>query len=126
MAFPIFGSLLSRQIKPQQRTSYRWTYGRELQNTRYSPPDQIDITDFNDLEVAWRFKTDFLGAQPEYKFESTPLLAKGIIYTIAGSRRDVVALDGETGKSCRCTARMKVRESRPPPETSQDAVWPMD
>jgi quinoprotein glucose dehydrogenase len=49
------------------------SYGGDLGNTRYSPLDQIDATNFNKLEVAWRFKTDFLGPYPEYQFQSTPL-----------------------------------------------------
>ena len=31
------------------------------------------------LEVAWRFKTDNLGPQPEYQFEATPLMLHGVL-----------------------------------------------
>jgi quinoprotein glucose dehydrogenase len=48
--------------------------------------------------VAWRFKTDNLGTRPEYKLEGTPLMVKGVLYTTAGTRRSVVALDGKTGE----------------------------
>src|SRR5439155_5575741 len=44
------------------------------------------------------FKTDSLGPRPEYQFESTPLMAKGVLYSTAGSRRAVVALDAGTGE----------------------------
>jgi quinoprotein glucose dehydrogenase len=74
------------------------TYGGDLGNTRYAPLDQIDASNFNRLEVAWRFKTDALGPRPEYNFESTPLMIGGVLYTTAGSRRDVVALDAATGE----------------------------
>ncbi|HUJ51304.1 MAG TPA: hypothetical protein VLW25_13935, partial [Bryobacteraceae bacterium] len=37
------------------------TYGGDLGSTRYSPLDQINASNFNKLEVAWRFKTDSLG-----------------------------------------------------------------
>ena len=40
---------------------------------RYAPLDQIDASNFGDLEVAWRFKTDNLGPGPEFKLEGTPL-----------------------------------------------------
>ena len=43
------------------------TYGADLGNTRYSPLTQIDATNFNKLEIAWRFKTDNLGPRPEYQ-----------------------------------------------------------
>ena len=63
-----------------------------------APLDQINASNFNTLEVAWRFKTDSLGPRPEFQFESTPLMVKGVVYTTAGSRRAVVALDAATGE----------------------------
>ena len=74
------------------------TYGGDLGNTRYSPLDEIDATNFNDLEVAWRFKTDNLGSGPEFKLEGTPLVANDVLYATGGTRRSVVALDAETGE----------------------------
>ena len=55
-------------------------------------------SNFNKLEVAWRFKTDNLGPFPEYKLEGTPLMVDGVIYTTGGTRRSVVALDAKTGE----------------------------
>ena len=72
------------------------SYGGDLGHTRYSPLDQINASNFKDLEVAWHFKTDSLGPRPEYQFEGTPLMVHGVVYTTAGSRRAVVALDGAT------------------------------
>src|SRR5215510_7899196 len=69
-------------------------YTADLRGTKYSPLDQINASNFKDLEVAWRFKTDSLGTRPEYKLEGTPLAVNGIIYTTAGTRRSVIALDG--------------------------------
>ena len=74
------------------------TYGGDLGSTRYSPLAQINADNFKDLEIAWRFKTDNLGPRPEYNFQSTPLVVNGILYTTAGTRRDVVALDASTGE----------------------------
>src|SRR5262245_663600 len=74
------------------------TYGGDLGNTRYAPLDQINRDNFNDLEIAWRFKTDNLGPRPEYNFQSTPLMVNGKLYTTAGSRRAVVSLDAATGE----------------------------
>ena len=70
----------------------------DIQGTRYSPLDQINASNFSKLEVAWRFKTDSLGPRPEYKLEGTPIMVKGVLYTTAGTRRSVVALDGKTGE----------------------------
>jgi quinoprotein glucose dehydrogenase len=74
------------------------TYGGDLGNTRYSPLDQINTSNFKSLEVAWRFKTDNLGPRPEFNLQSTPLVVKGVLYTTAGTRRAVVALNAETGE----------------------------
>ena len=69
-----------------------------LASSRYSPLDQINAQNFNKLEVAWRFKADALGPRPEYQYEATPLMVHGIVYTTAGSRRAVIALDAATGE----------------------------
>ena len=74
------------------------TYGGDLASTRYSPLDQITKDNFNKLEVAWRFKTDALGPRPEFNFQVTPLMVDGVVYTTAGTRRAVVALDAGTGE----------------------------
>ena len=73
-------------------------YTADVRGTRYSPLSQIDGSNFNKLEVAWRFKTDMLGPRPEYKLEGTPLMINGVLYTTGGTRRSVVALDGKTGE----------------------------
>ena len=73
-------------------------YTADNHGTKYSPLDQVNAANFNKLEVAWRFKTDNLGTRPEYKLEGTPLAIKGVLYTTAGTRRSVVAIDGRTGE----------------------------
>src|ERR1700744_3219455 len=73
-------------------------YFADPTGSRYAPQDQINASNFNKLEVAWHFKTDNLGARPEFKLEGKPLEAGGMIYTTAGSRRAVVALDAKTGE----------------------------
>jgi quinoprotein glucose dehydrogenase len=76
-----------------------WThYTADVRGSKYSPLDQINASNFGKLEVAWRFKTDNLGTRPEFKLEGTPLAIKGVLYTTAGTRRAVVALDGRTGE----------------------------
>ncbi len=74
------------------------TYGGDLGHTRYAPLSQITAGNFDDLEVAWRFKTDNLGPTPEFRFQSTPLVVDDVLYSTAGSRRAVVAIDAATGE----------------------------
>src|SRR5580704_17483754 len=76
-----------------------WPYYTAGQaGSKYRPLDQINASNFNKLEVAWRFKTDNLGTGPEFKLEGTPLMVNGVIYTTGGTRRSVVALDAKTGE----------------------------
>ncbi len=95
-----FGMLcMTARVSGQTAKQGEWpTYGADLKSTRYRPFDQIDASNFNKLELAWSFKTDSLGTRPEYKLEGTPLMINGVLYTTAGTRRSVVALDAAMGE----------------------------
>src|SRR5215469_11385956 len=73
-------------------------YFADPSGSRYTPLDQINASNFNQLQQAWHFKTDNLGGRPEFKLEGTPLEINGMVYTTAGSRRDVIALNAKTGE----------------------------
>ena len=89
----------SPALAQSKNATVNWpTYNADLSGSRYLPLDQINASNFKDLEVAWRFKTDMIGTRPEYKLEGTPLAVDGIVYMTAGTRRGVVALDGVTGE----------------------------
>jgi len=91
-------SQFAGQGQPSTKNGEWPTNGADVKFTRYSPLDQINASNFNKLEVAWRFKTDAFGPYPEYKLEGTPIMVKGVLYTTAGTRRSVVALDAKTGE----------------------------
>jgi quinoprotein glucose dehydrogenase len=92
-------STIGQSASPPSTKNGEWpAYTGDIKGTRYSPLDQINASNFNKLEVAWRFKTDSLGTRPEYKLEGTPLMVKGVLYATAGTRRSVVALDARTGE----------------------------
>src|ERR1700746_3509409 len=88
----------SGQGQPSTRNGEWPSNGADLTFSRYSPLDQINATNFDKLEVAWRFKTDHFGSDPEYKLEGTPIMVKGVLYTTAGTRRAVIALDAKPGE----------------------------
>ncbi len=98
LSFVTIGVLGQTGSQPSTKNGEWPYYTADLKGTRYSPLDQINASNFKDLEVAWRFKTDNLGTRPEYKLEGTPLMVKGILYTTGGTRRAVVALRAETGE----------------------------
>ena len=89
----------AQQVTQPSIANGEWpSYAADLASTHYSPLAQVDSGNFKDLAVAWRFKTDSLGPRPEFKLEGTPLMVNGVLYTTAGTRRSVVALDAATGE----------------------------
>jgi glucose dehydrogenase len=88
----------SAQGQPSTKDGEWPNYAGDIRGTRYSPLAQIDASNFNKLQVAWSFKTDNFGPYPEWKLEGTPLMVKGVLYTTAGTRRAVIALDAKTGE----------------------------
>ncbi len=74
-------------------------YGGDLGSTKYSPLDQINRDNVADLEIAWRWKTDNFGPRLDFNFQATPLMIDGVLYTTAGRRRNVVAIDAATGET---------------------------
>ena len=74
-------------------------WGGDLGNARYSPLDQINADNVKQLRIAWRWKPDNMGPRPDANFEATPLMVGGVLYTTAGSRRNVVAIDAATGET---------------------------
>ena len=77
-----------------------WRYqSADAWGTRFSPVDQIDGENFEDLEVAWLWRGNNFGPAPESTSRSTPSYIDGILYTVAGTRRTVVAMDPATGET---------------------------
>src|SRR6186997_3082979 len=74
------------------------SYAAEPGSTKYSPLDQINRDNVKNLRIAWRFKTDNLGARPDYNMQSPPIVIGETMYVQAGTRRAVVALNATTGE----------------------------
>ncbi len=67
--------------------------------TRYSPLDQINAENFEDLELQWVWRGDNYSPHPLYLSRSTPSYIDGVLYTVAGYRRTVVAFDPKSGET---------------------------
>jgi quinoprotein glucose dehydrogenase len=99
VALAMPGMPAQAQTKAATPPDTEWrNYAADLANTRYAPLDQINATNFDKLEVAWRFPSSILGSRPEYTWEATPLLIKGKLYTTGGARRDVICVDAANGE----------------------------
>ena len=77
-----------------------WRYlGGDAGHTRSSDLDQINGSNFDDLEMQWIWRSDNFGPNIDYFSRSTPIYADGILYTVASTRRQVVAIDPATGET---------------------------
>ena len=86
-----------REMSPRSQintvnTQTDWpSYGNTVKGTRYSPLDQINVTNASDLELAWTYRTGAGGA-----FKATPLMVGNLLYVCTGGNR-IVAVDAENG-----------------------------
>ena len=90
--------MTSVSAEPGAKNGEWRSWAGDLASTRYAPLDQINADNFNSLEVAWRFKTESLGKNPDYNLQATPLMINGVLYFTAGAHRDAVAMDAATGE----------------------------
>ena len=59
--------------------------------------DQIDASNFEDLEVAWIWRADNFGPTVDYAFKSTPSFIDGMMtYMHDGNQHIVVQTGGRT------------------------------
>lgn len=77
-----------------------WTYWRgSIGGTAYSPADAITPENVKSLRIVWRWSSAGMGATPEARNSSTPLMIDGVLYATAGLPRNVVAIDAMTGET---------------------------
>ena len=74
-------------------------YGGDPGHTRYSQLDQIDSSNAEELEIAWRWSGRNYGPNPRIRSATTPLMVNGVLYATAGQRRAVVAIDAGSGET---------------------------
>ncbi len=94
------GAVLADDAGPGKAPSAEWrVWGGNLAEQHYSPLAQIDASNAAKLQVVWRWFGANFGPRPETRSEATPLMVGGVLYTTAGLKRDVVAIDATTGET---------------------------
>ena len=84
---------------PAQPGEWRY-WGADAASSRYSPLDQIDASNFEQLEVAWVWRADnYNGPATGTMLRATPIYVDGTLYSVAGNRRTAVAIDPATGET---------------------------
>lgn len=94
--------LATHRLDAQRRGTENgeWRYwGGDEGSSRYSPLDQINAENAAELEVAWRWKAANYGPEPDFIYRATPLKVGDKLFTVAGTRRAVVAIDPGTGET---------------------------
>ena len=95
-----FGPVVDTASAQRGAQAGEWRhYGGDPGSTKYSPLDQINRESVADLQVAWRWRTDNFGPRVDFNYQATPLMVGGVLFTTAGWRRNVVAIDGATGET---------------------------
>ncbi|HUF26134.1 MAG TPA: PQQ-binding-like beta-propeller repeat protein [Gemmatimonadaceae bacterium] len=85
---------------PAARDASAWRYwGGDAGSTRYSSLDQVTAQNFESLEVAWVWRGDNFGQSADNILRATPIYAEGKLFSVAGERRTVVAIDPATGET---------------------------
>jgi alcohol dehydrogenase (cytochrome c) len=81
-----------RLLRTDQEPQNWLMYSGNTKSHRYTPLTQMTPANVNNLELQWMFQ-----AQSLEKFEATPLVVDGVLYTVQAPN-DVVALDAITGR----------------------------
>lgn len=88
--------VISSGLVVAQDTTEWLTLGGDFAHTRSTLADEITPANFGELDVAWEWDGASFGA---VSGRSTPSLIDGILYTVAGNKRYVIALDPKTGET---------------------------
>lgn len=84
---------ISAASKDKARDTVDWpTYLGDKARSLYSPLRQIHRKNVSQLQIAWRYDTGDIG-----EYQANNLIIAGVLYT-ASPKRNVIALDAETGK----------------------------
>ena len=99
-ALSIPASAEAQSAQERRNPDGEWRYqSADAWGTRYSPANQINAANFNDLQEAWIWRADNFGPELELQFKATPQYINGTLYTVAGHRRTVAAIDPATGET---------------------------
>src|SRR5205814_2057263 len=96
-----------RILRSGQEPQNWLTHSGNYNSQRYSTLSQLTPENVKNLEVQWIFQ-----ARSLEKFEATPLVADGVMYTVQAPN-DVVALDAATGRTFWTYSHTPDQASRP-------------
>ena len=98
-----FDRILHADKEPQNWLTYSGTFAAQ----RYSALSQITTDNVKDLQMQWAFQ-----ARSSEKFEATPIVVDGVMYTTQ-AQNDIVALNAATGEIRWIYSYSPAKEARP-------------
>jgi len=98
IALVLFSAALASAQHGARNGEWRY-YGGDAGTTKYSALSEIDASNVKELKIVWEWKAQNFGRRPDFNWEVTPLMAGGVLYFTAGSRRDAIAVDAATGET---------------------------
>jgi alcohol dehydrogenase (cytochrome c) len=108
MMATVWGQVSFDRILASGNEPQNWlTYSGSTMSQRYSTLNQITPDNVKNLELQWMFQ-----ARSLEKFEATPLVVDGILYTVQAPN-NVVALDAVTGRVFWTYPYVPARAARP-------------
>ena len=96
--FTVLSSAYAQQLPGTENGEWRYL-GGDAGNTRFSALDQINESNFAELEQAWIWRSDNFGPNLDYFSRATPIYVNETLYTVATPRRQVIAIDPRTGEN---------------------------
>lgn len=95
-----------QRSEPQEKIgdkNFPW-YGSDQASTKYVPLDQINASNFDQLEIAWTWTSvdepvlESNDSVYTWAYEATPVMVDGVLFT-SSSLSQVAAIDAATGKT---------------------------
>ena len=90
--FTVLSSAYAQQLPGTENGEWRYL-GGDAGNTRFSALDQINESNFAELEQAWIWRSDNFGPNLDYFSRATPIYVNETQYTVATPRRQVIAIE---------------------------------
>ena len=93
-----YGQVTSQRLLDAGQEPENWLmYSGDYDSQRHTTLDQITPDNVADLQLEWVYQVRSRAGAAE-KFEATPLVVDGVMYTVT-PRNDLVALDALTGRA---------------------------
>ena len=102
------------------------TYKADEKSTSYSPLDQINVSNVNQLQNAWTFQTnDVPQGDQAVSSQSNPIIIDGVMYANS-AKQSVYAINAQTGEQIWAFKALAEGEPSAASSTADKKLWAFD